>query len=357
MPQPEKWLHLFTSNIRELYIADAIDLLAVPEGYLYQFRYAESHVQDDVRERWRSGRLKGTSVIVYFSLQHAANFHLAAYVPLRYGRVVDTFAEGGTYVVRFRVAGYSTLPKPDADHEADRYVIDFSNELRDLLKPSYPDYSSDRDARRSATMGPIPQSLSAPVEQGAAFETVVEYITKAIEPQQRLFYRVAGVWKKDRNNLQTMSDDGYLELTAGNQYTVEVAHFQSASPDSAVLQIEAPDAVKLLTPSELPLRSRYDVMPIRLFIPFRDMEAQEELTFGIKEPARGGRVRIPMRIRPSRVHSVGFPVTAILGTLMAVSAATLGDHASLCQKLLLTLGGGLLVAVSALARRSRGLPT
>lgn len=357
MPQQGQWLHLFTSNIRELYIADAIDLLAVPEGYLFQFRYAESHVQDGVRETWKDGRLQGANVIVYFSLQHAANFHPAAYVPLRYGHVVDTFVEGKTYVVRFRVAGYAALPKPDGADEADHYVLNFSDELRELLAPSYPDYPQDKSLRRSATMGPAPKGLPTAHNEGVAFERVVEYVAKAIEPQHRMFYRVAHVWKNNREDFLTIADDGYLELTAGNQYTVEIAHFQLSSRESAVIQVKAPDAIKLLTPPELPLRSRYDVMPIRLFAPFTDVEAQGEFTLGIKAPELGGNVRIPVRIKPSKVHSIGFPVAAILGTLLAVLAATLGDHASLSQKLWLTIGGAALVALSAWVRRSRGLPT
>src|SRR5665647_989306 len=155
-------IHLFTSNIRELYISDAIDLLAAPPGFVYKFRYERKHVQDQLFSQWHSGDdgIVGTRVIAYHSLQHPANFHRAAYVPLRFGRVIDAAIEGSICTLKFRLEEYAPLPDPDSiEHERlDTIVQDFSEKLRDLLKPYYPDYTGEtgRDDRRSATLGPSP---------------------------------------------------------------------------------------------------------------------------------------------------------------------------------------------------------
>lgn len=353
-----KWLHLFTSNIRELYIADAIDLLAVPEGFVYQFRYSETHVQDDLRNRWHvgPGGLRGQRLIVYYSLQHAANFHRAAYVPLRVGEVVDAFVEGKTHVVMFKVGGYASLREPTGQETRDKLVHEFSEALRTELEPWYPDYPDDKDKRRSASFKNLPEGVIVlDGNAGSRFESVVGYMTAALEPDTRLFFRVASIWRSKRNSNIEVGTDGYLQLTAGNSYVVEVAHFQTASRDNATLQVDALDGVELLTPRELPLRSRYDVLPIRIFAPFRDDEVQGYLTLSIKEPARGASVRIPVRIVPSITHSVGSPFVAVTGALLAVIPAASGTDLSGETKVCLAIAGGVLLGFSAVGRRSKGL--
>lgn len=356
MPET-KWLHLFTSNIREQYIADAIDLLAVPEGSIFQFRYAESHVQEDLRLRWnvKPDGIDRTKVIVHYSLQHAANFHKAAYVPLRTGEVVDAFIEGKTYVVRFKVTGYAPLVNSDPK-QLDRSVHDFSDAIRTILCPWYPDYPNEKDKRRSASLGELPKTwLDLAGPEGTKFESVVSHMSAALEPETRLFFRVASVSKQNRNTKVGFADDGYLELTAGRSYLIELAHFQAASRENALLKIETMDGIKLLTPTELHLRSRYDVLPIRIFAPFRDDEVQGEMIFGIREPDRGANVRIPVRIKPSKTHTWVSPPAAILGAVLAVVPAMLGTDASTETKLCLASSGAILLSVGALARRSKGL--
>jgi hypothetical protein len=360
----DEWLHLFSSNIRELYIADTIDLLAAPWGFIYQFRYQEEHVQDEARIRWHSRRegLTGCKVVVYYSLQHAANFHPAAYVPLRYGEVVHASVQGKTYVVQFKLLGYASLADPKEDQRRDKLVQDFSKKIRDQLAPSYPDYADDDgsglDKRRSATLGPSPANLiDASGDEGAKFERVVRYMSDALGPQQpRLFFRVASIRKSNKANPEKLSNDGYLKVTAGNHYSIEVAHYQMASPGTgSALQISAPKGIDLLTPTELPLRSRYDVMPVQFFAPFRDDEVQGELTMRVKEPAQGASLRIPVSITPSTTHAVFSPMFAILGAFCVVVPATLGQSAPLEPKLWFAAIGAFLVTAGAWTRRSKGL--
>ena len=352
----EQWLHLFTSNIRELYIADAVNLLAVPQGFVYQFRYGEEHVEDAARAKWRDGKLEGTDVVVYFSLQHAANLHSAAYVPLRLGKVVDSFVEGKTYIVRFEVGEYAPLPGPSDAAPVDKSVHDFSDAIRNILKPSYPDFPEDKASRRSASLSDSPRTLLAVADnQGEAFAGVVTYMTAALQPEPRWLFRVSSVWQKKRSDAQALKN-GFLRLTAGKNYTVELAHLQPSSQPPAKIQIECMDGVQLLTPQELDLTSRYDVMPVRLFVPFRDDEIQGEIIFRVEEPAKGPTVRIPVQIQPTASHAVGSPLVAVIGGTMAVIPATLGSTGPTSLKVAIAAGGALLLGLSATSRRGKGLP-
>lgn len=362
MSEPQ-WLHLFSSSIRELYIADVVDLLAAPAGFVYQFRYGAEHVQDQARDRWHGGAggLHGANVIVYYSMQHAANFHPAAYLPIRIGEVVDAFVEGRTHVVRFKLGDYAPLADP-TDGRLDTFVHEFTAAVRDMLASDTPDHAvpgaGGRDLRRSAALGPTPEPLlDLDGGESARFERTVHYLSRALGPQHpRLFYRISSIWKGERGtNRISLADDGYLDLTAGNHFTVEVAHFQPEPTAPGGIEITAPPGVELLSGTQLAVRSRYDVMPVRVFAPFRDNEVQGELTFQVPEPAQGATVRLPVRIRPSATHAVAYPALAIIGTMSVATPAILGSDAPLEPRLLLAALGAVLVGLAAWARKSKGL--
>lgn len=368
MAEEKDWLHLFSSNIRELYIADTIDLLAAPRGFIYQFRYQEEYVQDAAAGRWsgkavRDGGLQGVRVITYFSLQHSANFHPAAYIPLRYGEVVDAYVEGNTFIVLFKLLDYAPLRDPQKDSGRDAIVQKFSQKIRDILSPSYPDFADEegkaQPERRSATMGTSPEILIDAVgDEGDKFERVARYMSEALGPQQaRLFFRVSSIWKGNAKSPEALTKHGYLEIVAGNHYRIDVAHYQPSGspPDGSVLHVDTPTGLDLLSPAEMPLRSRYDVMPVRLFAPFRDAETQGELTIRVQEPARGANFRIPIRIAPSATHSVAYPTFAIVGAFSALVPAIMGTSSDLTMRLGFAGASAILLGFGAWARKSKGL--
>lgn len=360
----EECLHLFTSNIRELYVADAVDLLAVPHGAIYQFRYQSDHVQDSARLRWNrlSGGLEGVPVLVYFSVQHASNFHRAAYIPLRHGQVVDAWVEGSTYVVRFRVLGYAAFRPLKPGRENFQLVQDFSEAVRTQLRPSYPDYVGEdgaaRGQRRSATLGTpaLAEYLDDALAEGLGFEQVVRYVAAALGPQfPRIYFRLASIWKDDKTEPESLSERGCLELVAGNHYRIEVAHFQAEPPSAATVTVELPVGLTLLSQGEYPVRSRYDVVPVRFFVPFRDDEQQGEIILAVKGSTVGASVRLPVRISPSATHRVVYPALAIGGGFVVLMPSILGSSTGAGWRLLIAAVGAVVVGAGLWARRSRGL--
>lgn len=368
MAEEQKWLHLFSSNIRELYVTDAVELLAAPAGFVYQFRYQEEHIQDDARGMWSGasvtkGGLAGTPVAVYYSMQHAANFHPAAYLPLRFGEVVDAFVEGKTYIVRFRLGVYAPLNEPAKGERRDVIVREFTRKLKQRLSPAFPDYADEQGSasldRRSATLDVSPADLvdAGGSDEGSKFERVVRYMDEALGPHNPyLFFRIASIWKGDRSKAESLSSSGQLDVVAGNNYLVEVAHYQASSPPAgATLTVMAPEGMELLTPAEIPLSSRYDVVSLRLFPPFRDDEVQGELIVSAAIPAKGASVRLPLAIAPSATHSFVSPFLAVLGTFLGVVPATLGQSATADTKVWFAAAGVLLVSGGVWLRKSKGL--
>lgn len=158
----DEWLHLFTSNVRDLYTQDALSLLAAPTGLIYRFRYEDRYVADNLREDWRAGAIAGKRVAVYFSVQHPLNFHAAAFVPLRMGTVTRSAAVGGVFTIEFAVSGYIPLAQVDLNNLA-RPVREFTEALKEELGTAYPDFydpdNSGAPKRRSATLAGSPLVL------------------------------------------------------------------------------------------------------------------------------------------------------------------------------------------------------
>src|SRR5258708_32433872 len=48
------WLHLFTGNLRRLYLQDALNVLATPFGHRTRFRYEPGHRPNSHRDGWKT---------------------------------------------------------------------------------------------------------------------------------------------------------------------------------------------------------------------------------------------------------------------------------------------------------------
>src|SRR4051812_47467556 len=101
-------LYLYSSNIRPLYEQDILDLLAAPPGAHYQFRYDERYLNKEAKESWLN--LRGTPVLVHYSLQQRARYHDPAFIPVRCGSVVEASRVGRLHVLTFSLANYVSLP-------------------------------------------------------------------------------------------------------------------------------------------------------------------------------------------------------------------------------------------------------
>jgi hypothetical protein len=98
--QRPEWLYLFSSNRSPLYSQDILNVLAAPDGLHYKFRYDEEYVEDATAQAWETLQA-GTRVLVVFSLQQAARFQPAVFMPIRLGKLVRTWKLGTRYFVEF----------------------------------------------------------------------------------------------------------------------------------------------------------------------------------------------------------------------------------------------------------------
>lgn len=353
------WLHLFTSTIRPLYVSDALDLLALPVGAHFQFRYSGKYLDDETKRQWQAGKLIGTRVAVYFSLQHPANYQEAAYIPLRDGRVVYTEVEGDVYIVRFNVAAYLSLQKSDPGDGANSVgaradaVREFTLELRSLLGDQHPDKGS------SATLGGAPDSLPISAGQdGQHFQSVVRCLYPSLYFRgSTLFLRVAELVCETTGKIVRMSAAGYYPLIAGHRYTIRVSHYQPVlpPPDNAALKIDVPEGIRIIGRGEVPIASKYDVVPIGIFVAGRDDVTAGEIEVSIEGEFRQPIARVPVEVRPSRPFSMSSFFLGAGGALLLGLPAVFAGGQNFKQRVALVIFGSVVVGFGLFLRRRRGL--
>jgi hypothetical protein len=347
-------LHLFTSTIRELYIADALDVLAAPVGAHYRFRYEGKYIEDKTKKEWQSKKLNGLSVVVYFSIQHPADFHPAVFIPLRRGEVVDTAVEGETHAVYFRLGDYLPLAdNPDWKEQKDRAnpVRKFTEGLHQLLGDNHP------DNRIHATLGASSDKLISPTgNAGRDFETIVRYLTPSLYFSPRVYYRITEIIRDDNGKPVPLDREGNVILTAGASYTVKIAHYQYQPllADTRI-GVTRPTGVEIIGDSEVSFSSRYDLIPVRLFPKFRDDVISGELSFKTCEPSLGPTVRLPVIISPSVAHTISGPAFAVGGACALALPAVFISDKNLLLRFLLVLFGSLAVGLAIWWRRAKGL--
>lgn len=358
----EECLHLFTSTIRSLYISDALDVLASPTGSITRFRYEETYVSAEARDRWRKrDGLVGKPVLVHFAIQHPAEYHLPSYIPLREATVVGNFVEGKTYVVNFELG-------PLRLAAATREIVDSANASRDLGKPVV-DYSDALRSTLKIAESPRPSALLAgsqtqllepitsdkkqlDVEQSSDFERTIKLINQALYFSPKIFYRVAHIRGPDHQPIALK--EGRLELSAGSRYEIEVSHYQpDAPPDGTSLQVATPTGLTLIGDSGLPLSSRYDVIPIEIYAEYRDDKIEGQLELNVVEPQQGPSVHIPIVIRPSTSASYVAPGAAAIAGVGTAVGSILTTSGSL--KIALVTAGTAVASAAVLYRRARRL--
>jgi hypothetical protein len=349
------WLYLFTSSIRELYIADAVDLLAEPNGALYRFRYEGKYLDDATRTQWEGGSLIGKRVAVNFSLQHPAEFHPAMFIPLRTGEVVSTRVDGDTYIVYFRLGQYLPLQdEPDWDSKQRKEPVHkYTEGLKMLLGAQH-----HPDDHIHATLGVAPDELvSAVPDSGKAFAAVVRFLTPTLYFSPRIYWRVAEITEDVTGNSIRLDDKGNLPLTAGNAYTVHLAHYQYQAPATEILiSVVVPKVIDLVGNEKIALRSRYDVIPIRLFAPHRDDAVTGELAISTELPTKGPTVRLPIIVAPPLGQTLAGPLLGIGGTIALALPAVFASDKLLFLRVGLAIGGALIAGLGLWLRRQKGLP-
>jgi hypothetical protein len=299
---------LFSSNIRPLYEQDILDVLAAPEGVRYRFRYEDRYVSKVLLDQWGE-RLRGTSVLVLFSLQQEARYHDPVFFPVRRGVVRRAWKEAKYHFVEFIVGGYAALSEPPLDETRrdqrpkwDQPVKAFTKYLADQrCETPYP---------VSASIGPdIVHASDSPVDVKSdatvLFERTGRYLSRTDSFREARFVRFLRLVPEGARDEKALAIEPGLDvfnLAAGATYRLQILQAQPvdvAAREPFLVRSDG-EIIKVIGREGFDIASRYDVIEVPIHARYHgSIEIRE--TVLVIEPGKdmeGPSIRLPLRVSP-----------------------------------------------------------
>lgn len=333
MSVPDRTIFLYTSNIRERYVADALAVVALPIGGRIRFRYDRRHVSAELQREW--GRSKGTRALIHLSIQHPQRFHDSALVPLRQATVVDATERGEVLTIDLELGDYLTfagLPTGIEPTKAQRLELgDRIRTYSEFLEQDdrYP--SPDNDPPRSAGLVPAFETVEGDLETAnlplargndEAFRAIVDYLSATLTNPERFYYRVVG-FRPINSDKFLEAKDGEFWLTTGSTYVVEVFHRQeNLAMIPSELRFAVGDGLSARDIDTLTLTSAYDSFSIVVDVPDRPDTTRSYVELAPRASSAAASIRINVVLSPSNAQKYALPAAGAAATGAVAFAAT-----------------------------------
>ena len=110
---------LFSSDSRPQYTKDIFNVLALPHGGTYRFRYKEKYIHSDIIENLGSSKIKGTIALLAFrtNLDVAEDKHF--FIPVRWALIDNVQQTADFYIIDFVVMDFAVFNKEFNDNRRD----------------------------------------------------------------------------------------------------------------------------------------------------------------------------------------------------------------------------------------------
>ncbi|MCQ1530079.1 hypothetical protein [Lutispora saccharofermentans] len=107
---------LFSSDSRPQYTKDIFNVLALPHGSMYRFRYKEKYIHCDIIGDLDNSKIKGTTALIAFrtNLGVAENKHF--FIPVRWALIENVQKSADFYLIDFVVKGFAVFNKEFDDN-------------------------------------------------------------------------------------------------------------------------------------------------------------------------------------------------------------------------------------------------
>jgi len=312
MPHAEI-LYLYSSNIRPLYEQDILDLLAAPRGTLYRFRYlGTKYLSPGLLEKDQAvlrQSLVSQRSVVHFALQQEAQYHQAAFIPVREGAVRRVESVGDIKVIEFELGAYLALKKPAPKQEgtredpAGRQVRDYADWLakHNVPRPYDSWAGTGPDATIESTL------MHDDKDEQVLFDQTAWYLSRTESFRGARFLRVRRIYRLGSEHSigeAIEAVDGTFTLEAGATYGIEVIHSQPSDVHSReVFDVSADNALlRVVGKPTLEIASRYDVLTLPVHAVDLPTNERRETVLTIQPSIgiKGPRVELRLRVvRPA----------------------------------------------------------
>ncbi|WP_336642951.1 hypothetical protein [Microbacterium sp. MMO-113] len=333
MGTSDRTLFLYTSNIRERYVTDALAAVAHPNGARIRFRYDRRHVSEELRSEWL--RSTGLSALIHLSLQHPQRFHESAFIPLRLATVVGASEHGEILSIDLELGDYFTFLGLPVGAEPDKTQrLELGHRIREyskLLRTSSQYPSPDDDVPHSAGFGPAASSFNNDLEEtklplssgnDAAFRAIVDYLSSTLTNPERFYFRVVGI--RDIGTGEFVgAKDGEFWLTTGHSYILEIFHRQeSLGMIPSELRLAVGEGLSARDVESLTLTSAYDAFSVFIDVPNRPDSTRSYLEVGPRIPSEAASIRLNVVLGPSNAQKYAIPVAGAVAAGAVAFAAT-----------------------------------
>lgn len=107
---------LFSSDSRPQYVKDVFNVLALPHGSVYRFRYKEKYIHSDVIEHLGGSKIKGTKALIVFRTNLDVTEDKHFFVPVRWALIKSVQKSADFYLIDFVVQDFVTFNKDFDDN-------------------------------------------------------------------------------------------------------------------------------------------------------------------------------------------------------------------------------------------------
>lgn len=280
---------LFTSNARSQYIQDVLNILSVPNGTLYHFRYDEKWVsieQQSLRTQ------KGQEVLVVFADTHFQDGEERRpkdksdykFYSIRCGVLKDTYKEGTIVHLYFELGDFVSwnpnrvLEIVDVDNTSEQQDHS-TNKLLNIPNPS-------TDCFLAIFDGQI--HLGSSADNPQRWESIVTVLEQIPDFQRAVFYRIAALRRFKRPYMvyierilnskakefdlialksQILPNKSGYALESGRIYSLELTFFRPGNGkdiDGAVIKPAIDDTFFAFNPENIDVGFRYEQHTISL---------------------------------------------------------------------------------------------
>jgi hypothetical protein len=330
---------LFTSDSRRRYATDLLNVLALPPGAHYQFRYETKYVPPELRHAFEASSVAGTRALIAFRDESVSSAKSPFIVPVRWATISEIELISDFYVIRFSLAGYPVFSRSFATDKA---------AIHEQCK-AYLQQVPENARHLPVQAGLTPLVEPRDTDDKSAWINVARALALHVPFSTTHFIRIAKIVSAKTARLSTTVDGEYV--LAERQYAeIQLDYFAvNYGPPSDDLQITSDQSlIRVASLGSITLDSRYDSRKLRIqggSVPGKTTTELQISTRGPDESLPQTRLRLPFMVRPSRKVIAYKVVTSAVGAALIATPAILGPTISPAVRIAVALTGAIVLAI------------
>lgn len=339
-----------SSNSRDGYAQDVIDLFSKPSGARQQFRYARKWISSSVLDRIQKGTYRKNSRAVLCYIDQSMKDVTPLILPVRFAEITAVREHGSTVSIVFKIGDFCEFDS----------LPNFNRVVRAAV-PELPMYE-DGDLTGKYWLfdeGKTSEGIASTNDQSNWEHLVETYYETPNSREDMPFYRFEGIAEAQTGTpVAPTNDDGDLlyTLDGGKRYEVSIYHFHPKTDFPEYTLTVASDDGNLvpLNGETRVLNTRYDQKDYRFEAKRIVLGAASSLAFRRTEKDSGKMIwedfLLRVKVKPSWGLGTIYVASVGIGFAVPFIVRTLSDPEKDGPVIIAALVGGFLVGCATLLK-------